>query len=146
MRRFESSRPSQTKARLSAVGTSLPRKAAAFSRLSGSFGVCLASKSKGRDTTRDSSLRNREPALLLFHLDLLCDAYGVLCVGLGHGAAVHGLAFQRTHTCAEMEDMRRLGLLGAVFRRDPVDDVLTGGVCRVLRRRGHRGGVRGDLL
>ena len=42
--------------------------------------------------------------------------------------------------------MRRLGLLGSVFRRDPVHDILTSGVCCILRRRGHRGGVRGDLL
>ena len=55
---------------------------------------------------RVDSLRGREPALLLFHLDLLRDADGVLCVGLGHGAAIHGLVLQRTHGCAEVEDMR----------------------------------------
>ena len=100
----------------------------------------------GRDRTWADSLRDREPALLLLHLDLLRDADGVLCVGLRHGAAIHGLALQRTYGCAEVEDMRRLGLLGSVFRRDPVHDILTSGVFRVLRRRSHRGGVRGDLL
>ena len=37
--------------------------------------------------------------------------------------------------------MRRLGLLRSVFRRDPVHDILTSGVLRILRRSGHRGGV-----
>ena len=36
----------------------------------------------GRDRTRADSLGDREPALLLFHLDLLRDPDGVLCVGL----------------------------------------------------------------
>ena len=86
----------------------------------------------GRDRTWADSLRDREPALLLLHLDLLRDAGGVLCVGLGHGAVIHALAIQRTHACAEVEDMRRLGLLGSVFRRDPVHDIPTSGVFRVL--------------
>lgn len=42
--------------------------------------------------------------------------------------------------------MLGVGLGGAVFRRDPVDDILAIGVRRVLRRRGHRGGVGGDRL
>ena len=81
-----------------------------------------------------------------FHLDLLRHPGGVLCVGLRYGAAIHGLVLQRVSDtgCAEVEDMRRLGLLGSVFRRDPVHDILTSGV--FLNRRGHRGGVRGDLL
>ena len=68
----------------------------------------------GRDRTRADSLGDREPALLLFHLDLLRDPDGVLCVGLRYRAAIHGLVLQRTHGCAEVEDMRRLGLLGSV--------------------------------
>ena len=35
--------------------------------------------------------------------------------------------------------MRRLGLLGSVFRRDPVHDILASGVFRILRRGGHCG-------
>src|ERR1041385_5958560 len=62
----------------------------------------------GRDRTWGDSLRDREPTLLLFHLDLLRDPGGVLCVGLRYGAAIHGLVLQRTHGCAEVEDMRLL--------------------------------------
>src|SRR6185369_710861 len=50
----------------------------------------------GRDGTRADSLGDREPALLLFHLDLLRDPDGVLCVGLRYGATIHGLVLQRT--------------------------------------------------
>src|SRR6476660_10121983 len=87
----------------------------------------------GRDRARTDSLGGREPALLLFHLDLLRDAGGVLCVGLRDGAAIHSLVLQRTHGCAEVEDMRRVGLLGSVFRRDPVHAILASGVFRILR-------------
>ena len=52
-----------------------------------------------------------EPALLLFHLDLLRNADGVLRVGLRHGAVIDSLTGQRAHAFAEVENMRGLGLL-----------------------------------
>lgn len=87
-----------------------------------------------------------KPALLLFHIDLLGDADGVLCVRLRHGAAIHSLVLERTDACAEVENMRLGGLRGSVFGRDPVDDILSSGVARVLSRRCYRGAVRGDRL
>src|SRR4051812_5910340 len=88
----------------------------------------------GAIETRDGSMRG-EPTLLLFHLDLLRNADGVFRVGLRHGAVIDSLISQRAHAFAEVENMRGLDLLGSVFRRDPVHDILTGRMVRVFRRR-----------
>ena len=68
--------------------------------------------------------------MLLFHRDLLGDAGGVLGIGLGHRPVIDGLAVERTDRLTEVEDVRRSGLLGSVLGRDPVNDVLAGGVTR----------------
>ena len=54
--------------------------------------------------------------------------------------------FERKVLVGDAPDVRRLGLLGSVFRRDPLHDILTGGVIRALRRVSYRGGVLGVIL
>src|SRR5215467_956592 len=93
-----------------------------------------------------AKLMRGEPTLLLFHIDLLRHADGVLCVGFRHGAVIDRLILQRAHLFAEMENMRRLCLLGSVLRRNPVHDILTRGVVRVLRRRSDSGRIPGYIL
>ena len=72
------------------------------------------------------------PTLLLLHLDLLGNPDSVLRIGLRHRAVIDGLAVERAHSFAQVEDMRFRSLLGPIFRRDPVYYILTSGVLGIF--------------